>query len=449
MDPRRTIAAAATALATLGAAVAPAAAPAAAPWSAPATIPGSAAQQTHSLFTAAGHGVVLTAADTSSPAAGSLVAELTPAGAVASVQPLAYAGEALATYGANRIAVAGESVATSGPYAGTIDDSSSVVVRLGGPGALGAARAVAGTRGQHLYALASNRAGLMALATGRTGTRTVFVRRPGARTFTTKLRISVSNRARDVAVAVGARGDVLVVYEDAHELRVRHIGARGAIGPIHRIGPGIQSRLQPIVRADGRLAVAWESQRVNEGGANTPATVWFATAAPGHGFGTARRIATVGQTGAGRYVAAPGLRLLDGGGSDALLAYTGFDGAHYTVQVAPVRAGRVGAAQQLSQVGDDAVLADAAVARSGAAVVAWRSGVAGSDAVGQPAHTPVLAAVRAARAAAFGPAERVSPSDADVPLAPSAAIDPVGGGALVAFAFPPPSAVQVSARPAA
>jgi hypothetical protein len=434
------------AAAALAALAAPAAATAAAPWSAPSSIPGSAGQQTRSLFTAAGRGVVLTAADRSSPGARSLVATVTAAAAIASVQPLAYVGEALATYGADRIAVAGTSVATSGPYAGTIDDSSSVVVRLGRPGALGAGRAVAGTKRQHLYALACNRAGLMALATGRGRTRTVFMRRPGANTFTTKLRIPVSNTARDISVAVGARGDLLVVYEDAHVVRVRHIGARGAIGPVHRLGPGIQSRLQPLVGADGRLAVAWESQRVNEGDASTPATVWFATAAPGHGFGKARLIATVGQTGAGRYVAASGVRLLPAAGDDALLAYTGFDGGRYTVEAAPVRAGRVGAPQRLSQAGTDAVLGDAAGAPSGAAGVAWGdpAGLPG----GQPAHTPVLAAVRAAGGAAFGAAELVSPADADVPLAPSAAINPTGGAALVAYGLLAPAAVQVSMRPA-
>jgi hypothetical protein len=361
--------------------------------------------------------------------------------------------ESLATYGRDRIVVAGQSVARSGPNAGTIDDSSSVVVRFGTPGGLGAEHVVAGTRGQQLYALSANHGGLMALVTGTSGTRTVFVRRPGSSTFATKLRIRVSDRARGASVAVGARGDVLVVYEDAHTVRARHIAPHGAVGPVHRLGPGVQSNLQAVVNDDGRLAVAWESQRVNEGEASGPATVWFITAAPGHGFGAPRRIATVGRTGAeGRAVAAPGVRLVPDG-DDSLLVYTGFDGSNYTVAAAQVVAGRVGAAQRLSPEGQDAVLGDAAVDDDGAQVVAWRSGVAGGDPSslpgGQRAHTPVLANARAAGAAGFGAAEAISSADADVPAPPSAALDPVSGAAIVVFSRLMPSIVQVASRPGA
>ena len=440
-------------LASLAVPASPVAASAAAPWGEPTTIPGASGGPLQSLFTAAGHGVVVSSAGSRPAPTHSQVAAVTPAGTVARATPLDFAAEPLATYGRDRIVVAGRSVARSGPYAGTVDDSSSVIVRVGTPAALGAERVVAGTRGQQLYALSANRGGLVALMTGTSATRTMFVRRTGSTTFTAKLRMKVSNRARGATVAVGERGDILVVYEDAHTVRARHIGTHGTVGPVHRLGPGVQSNLQAVVNDDGRLEVAWESQRVSEGETNSPATVWFITAAPGHGFGAPRRIATVGRTGSeGRAVSPPGVRLVCAG-DDALLAYTDFDGSNYRVATAQVVAGRVGAAQRLSPGGQDAVLGDAGVGARGAQVVAWRSGVAGGDPStlpgGQPAHTPVLASVRAAGAAGFGAAEAISAADADVRAPPSAAIDPVSGAATVAFSRLTPSLVQVAARPAA
>ncbi|HEY1540427.1 MAG TPA: hypothetical protein VGF63_13570 [Solirubrobacteraceae bacterium] len=446
---KHTVALALAALA--GAAAIPSSAAASPPWSAPASIPAATGAPVQSVFTAAGHGVVLSpnGGGRSAPAQ---LAAVTPAGAVTSTTPLAFVGDDLATYAGDRIAVAGQTLATAGPDIGTIDDSSSIVTRLGTPAALGAQHTVPGTKGQQIYGLASNHAGLMALMTGAgTKTRTVFIRKPGSSTFSAKLRFSVSSRARGATVAVGDTGDVLVVYEDAHEIRARHIGPHGSVGAVHELGAGVQSDLQAIVDDDGRLEVAWKSQRVDEGEAATPALVWFATAAPGHGFGSAHKIATVGQVGAGRYVAAPAVRLL-AVGNDALLAYTGYDGANYRVEAQQIARGHLGGVQQLSPAGVDAVLGDAAVDAQGAQIVAWRSGVAGADPSGLPggqaSHTPVLANVRPAGAVAFGAAELVSPADTDVPLAPSAALDPVSGRAIVAYGLLTPQSAQLASRPA-
>ncbi|MDX6681493.1 MAG: hypothetical protein QOG94_1532 [Solirubrobacteraceae bacterium] len=440
----------ATTLAALVAAALPAGAAAAAPWTAPATIPGATGAPASSVFTHAGNGLVLSGHARGPGSGPSQLAAITPDGIVASTRSLSFVASSLTTYGNDRIVVAGRTVATSGPNAGTIDDTSLVVTRFGTPAALGATRTVPGTKGQQLYAVATNDDGLVALVTGTLRTRTLRIRRPGSSTFATKLRIAVSDRARGATVAVGAAGDVLVVYEDAHEVRARHVGRRGSVGSVHRLGAGVQSDLQALVAGDGRLEVAWKSQRVNEGDAGTPAIVSFATAAPGHGFGPARRIATVGQTGAGRYVAPPGVRLV-AAGDGALLAYTGFDGTNYTVEARQVGGGHLGAVERLSPAGVDAVLGDAAVDAKGAQVVAWRSAVAGADPVfvgGQPAHTPVLANVRAAGAGAFGGAEAVSGAEVDVPYPPSAAIDPVSGRAVVAYGTLS-GGVEVASRPAA
>jgi hypothetical protein len=434
--------------AALAALALPAGASAAPPWSTPATtIPNATGAPSQSVFTAAGQGIVLSPQVRGPGRGPTQLAGVTADGRVAYTQSLSFADSRMATYGSDRIVVAGRTLATSGPHAGTIDDSSTVVARFGTPTGLGPTRTVPGTKGRQFYALASNHDGLVALVIGAPRTRTVLIRRPGSSTFSAKLRIKVSTRARGATIAVGDSGDVLVVYEDAHEVLARHIGRRGTVGSAHRLGPGVQSNLQAVVNDDGRLAVAWKSQRVNEGEAASPAIVSFATAAPGHGFGAARRIATVGPTGAGQYVAAPGVRLL-AVGDDALLAYTGFDGANYTVEAVQVTGGRLGSAERLSPPGVDAALGDAAVDAKGAQLVAWRFGAPGDLPGDQPAQVPLLASVRGATGGAFGGAEAIAPAGTDLPYAPSTAIDPVGGGAIVAYGTLTPPVVQVAARPA-
>jgi hypothetical protein len=439
-------------VATLAAAGLPAAASASPPWSTPATIPGVSGAPDQALFTAAGHGVVLSP-NSGGAAAPSQLAMVTPEGAVTTTTPLSFVGAFVSTYASDRIVVAGQTLATSGSNAGTIDDTSLLVTRIGTPTALGAQRTVPGSKGQHLYALASNDDGLTALVTGAgTKSRTVYIRKPGSSTFSAKLRFTVSSRARGATVAVGEKGDIVVAYEDAHEIRARHIGPRGSVGAVHKLGAGVQSKLQAVVNDDGRLAVAWESQRVSEGETGSAALVWFATAAAGHGFGPARKVATVGATGAqGRAVSPPGLRLL-AIGDDALFAYTGFDGTNYTVEASQVTGGHVGAPEQLSPAGTEAVLGDAAVDAQGAQVVTWRAGIAGADQGGLPggqtSHAPVLANVRAAAGSAFGPAELISPADADVAFAPSAALDPVSGRAIVAYGLLAPQSALIASRPA-
>jgi hypothetical protein len=97
-------------LASLAVAASPTVASAAAPWSEPLTIPGATGGTIQSLFTAAGHGVVVSSSSGPSTLTPSLVAEVTPAGTVARTTPLAFAAQSLATYGRDRIVVAGREV---------------------------------------------------------------------------------------------------------------------------------------------------------------------------------------------------------------------------------------------------------------------------------------------------------------------------------------------------
>jgi hypothetical protein len=237
---------------------------------------------------------------------------------------------------------------------------------------------------------------------------------------------------------------LLVVWEDNHQIYARHLGPTGRAGSVHRIGDGVQSQLQAAIDDTGRLEVAWETQRVSEGDAATPAIVRFATAAPGHGFGPQRTIETVGATGTGRYVSAPGVRLVVDGPGRSLLAWTGFESGHFVVRAVDVIGGHRGAPQTLSPTSEDAVLGDAAARADGSAVVAWRSGVAGADPA--PGATPTVFAAHRDGETAFGAPERVSLSGEDVALAPSTTLDPVSRRSFVAY----PAlggGLEVSARP--
>jgi hypothetical protein len=307
-------------------------------------------------------------------------------------------------------------------------------------------RTLQGTQSQNVTALVGNARGDVALSTRGLRSRLVFLRRKGATTFSRVLTINVSSTARGVTVALSPDGQLLVVWEDRHEVFARHRGAGGTWGAVHTLGPGVQSDLQAAMDSTGRMLVAWKSQRVSEGEASDPAVVSFITAAPGHGFGARRTIETVGQTGAGRYVASPGVRLSVTTGDAALLAWTGFDGARFVVRAAPLSQGHVGAPQQLSPAGGDAVLGDIATANDGRALALWRSNVAGADPV-PDAQPHLLGNVRAAAAATFGAPEAIGGDTRTVLSQPTAAIDPQTQRPLALFTDFAATQALVSVRP--
>src|SRR3954447_10776296 len=390
------------------------------PWSPPTPLPG--VGNGPAVASARGHVAALTTANrTQPPGTASQLVRLNPAdGAVISSTGVDLGAASIATYATDAIAVAGSSIGPSR----TIDDQSRV--RAGTTSAAGgtpALRTLSRTQSQNVTALVGNTRGDVALSTRGLRSRLVFLRRKGTSTFSRVLTINVSSTARDVTVALSPDGQLLVVWEDRHEVLARRRGARGTWGAVHTLGPGIQSNLQAAMDQTGRMLVAWKSQRVNEGESSAAAVVSYITAASGHGFGTRRTIETVGTTGAGRFVGAPGVRLSVTTRDQALLAWTGFDGAHFVVRAAPLSQGRVGAQQQLSPTGADAVLGDVATASDGRALVLWRSNVAGADPVaGTQPH--LFGNVRAAAATTFGAPEAISGDARTVLSAPTAAIDP-------------------------
>jgi hypothetical protein len=431
-------------LALLAAAAAlPAAAHADPPWSPPVPVEGTGGYGTPVVFTAAGNGVTLTPADRSTGTSSRLT-PLGDDGTPGAPQGLDPASGLLATYAQNRIVVAGSSVTSPG----VIGQNSATLVAFGTPGGVATPRALPGTTHQRPAALAADARGDVALVTlGGTGSardRVVWVRRAGGSGFAQALRIHVGTRARDATVAVGPKGDLLVVWEDDHEIFARHRGAR-SWGSVHRLGPGVQSQLQAAIDDTGRLLVAWVSERVSEGDTTGPAIVSFATAAPGHGFGARRIVETVAIGGTGRYVSAPGVRVAVMDGGRAALAWTGANGDTFVTRYADVDHGHRQAPIVLSPPDAHAVLGDLAVTPGGSVLVAWRLGVAGADPA--PGATPrVMASTRAAGARAFGAPEGVSDPAVMVPYAPSVALDARTRRALAVFAPVFPGAAQVAAR---
>ncbi|HEX6696159.1 MAG TPA: hypothetical protein VF080_05170, partial [Solirubrobacteraceae bacterium] len=197
---------------------APTTASAAPPWSAPATIPDALGSSTPIVVTPAGNAEVLvpisrTALGSSAGPPSALV-PLAATGQPGTAQPVALAAGLLTTYATNRVAVAGSTLVD-----GTISDRSHSTVALGtAGGALGAARGLSGSTGQHVMGLAGNARDLAVVTGDASRVRSVYVRRAGATSFRVALRLSVTSRARGATVAVGSKGDVLVVWEDNHEI---------------------------------------------------------------------------------------------------------------------------------------------------------------------------------------------------------------------------------------
>ena len=402
-----------------------------APWSAPAAVPGATGQSAPLITTRAGRSAVLAGANSATTAGSELVSLGADGRPARTPVGLPIAAGQLLTYAADRVVVAGSTIDPRGG----ISARSHVQVAFGSAGGdLGPLRGLTGSTGEHVFALAANEAGDAALITGDTKRRRVWLRRHGgSASFRVGLTIPVTNRARGATVAVGATGDALVVWEDSHHVYARHIGPAGGLGRTTRVGDGVQSRLQAAVGPDRRLMVAWASQRVDEGEAATPAQDFFATAAPGHGFGAARAVDHSDATGTGLYVSDPAVRLVVADDGKTLLADTGYDAAanRFRVLVRRVSAGHLGAAQLVSDPARDSVLGDLAVGSDGAAVVVWRAGIRGAD----PSSAPqaVQAAVSPASGQAFGAPETITGADVTVPVAPTAALGSARTPALVAL----------------
>lgn len=445
---------AAAALASAAVAASPALASAAAPWTDPATIPGAAPTPAPLVITQAGHALAFPAADRSGAAPAGAVTEIVPVnpatGAAAGpATGLSIASALAQAYARDHVVVAGSTLDAQG----TISDKSHVQVATGtGGGNLGPLKGISGSTGEHAFALAANDDGVIAIVLGNTKERRLMIRRPDGRGWVQAFSTKVGSQGRGATVAVGAKGDVLMVWENEHHIYARHVGTSGGVGAVHHIGDGVQSHLQAAVESGGRLLAAWASQRVDEGEAATPAVVFFTTAAPGKGFNKAKQIESVGVNGTGRYVSDPAVRLVAGGAS--LLAWTGFDAStqHFVVRAMPLNSGHTTTPQTVSNPAVNAVLGDLSVDADGSAGLIWRTGVAGADPDNGPEQAQ--AALRASATQPFGAPETITapPTGGSLPYPPRITLAPSTGAALaevgVFGAAGQASPLTVSARPA-
>jgi hypothetical protein len=434
------------ALAAAAALLTPAAASADAPWSTPAGLPGATiAQAVPAAMTPSGHAGAVTANAAGAPAPSQLL-RLDATGAVLAGDPLGLADAHVAARGEDLV-VAGSSLGTTG----TIDDTSHIRVATA-PAAGGAITIapVSGSTGLHVDAVATSRRGDVAVLGANTRERVVYLQTAAQRRLHAVLTIKVDpSTARNATLALGPKGDVLVLWEDHHQVKARHRGTK-SWGSVATLGDGVQSDLSAVVDDNNRLLAAWKSQRVSEGESNTPAIVSFITAAPGHGWGTRRRIESVATpSGAGFYVASPGVALDAVDAHHTLLTWTGIDTTNYAVKAMTIADGHTSAPQVLSPAGVDAVLGDTTTVADGTALVLWRAGVRGADPVDAQTQPRLFASARPGGAATFGAPEAISDPADHVVQPPTALLASTTHTALALFAtITAPSGQKLASRPA-
>ena len=273
-------------------------------------------------------------------------------------------------------------------------------------------------------AVAANDAGVVVAAWGastaadcRRSSVSIALRRPGANRFGAPVTLRGSGLPQSPSVAIGAGGDILVAWarrlgegRTAIEARVRPAGQGWS--PVAALGTGtVAGPLTTAVAQNGRAYVAWGTSSISE---STGLSADFRVAvrpAGARAFRAAQTLERVRTPVAYMPRLGPVLALA---GTNALVAWTGHDGA-WRVRVASTDAsGRFGGGQSVSPAGSGAVLGDLAALPDGTAAVAW-SGLDGEHLV-----KDVVAAVRPA-GGTFGQPEQVS----DGALRqPSIALDP-------------------------
>jgi hypothetical protein len=203
-------------------------------------------------------------------------------------------------------------------------------------------------------------------------------------------------RIRSVAVAVGARGDVLVAWDAAGVIRARYRApSNTGFQPIESLSsdPTDFAQIHAAIADGGRCYLAWSAKFRSEGGSVGPVFDEVAVRPSGHRFRPAQRLERDDESANQAPIA------IVTEGRDATVAWTGFDGANARVRVASTDpAAHFGAPQDVSPAGRDGVVSDLAAA-GGTRLVVWDNG--GFDA------NQVFAAL-APPGAPFGAAEAVS-----------------------------------------
>jgi len=247
-----------------------------------------------------------------------------------------------------------------------------------------------------------------------------------------KPRQVATGRIRDVAAAIGARGDVLVSWDARGVLRTR-FKPRSRAGFLAtdtiRSEPAFFAEMHPVVAPSGRAVLAWSAQFASEGGDRGPVFYQAATRHAGdRRFARARLLETIPASSAGG----------DAHSIDAVVDSTGAVAIAWS-GAAGVRASRGGGPPQtLSAPGATAVLSDVAAGPDGRLIAVWDGGV------DDPASV-VRAAIADGPGTQFGAPEDVSPAGRDSRFGHAAFLGerpaivlsgrPAGGGESVAQAY--------------
>lgn len=388
---------------------------AAPPWSSPQAIPGSVLEAPRLEFGPRGEGLAWWPRH---------AAAIAPDGSLAPRRKIASGFAAdllLAIDGAGRMVGVG-----SAAGAGRSDVASatgSADGRLGRPRRF-MPRAVAGR------AAASNARGDAAViaqvsrkAPDRRSRRAVYLSvRPAGGRFSRPQRLAAPRKPAALAVAIGERGEVLAAWTQSGRVYARLRSASGRLGRPHRIAydPAVRA-LRAGLTESGHGAVAWTSHL--PGGESSPpgeADVRLVVRPAGRAFGRQRRLDHIGSAGSANVDVVASAR------DRITIAWNGDDAGRRDVRVAEVEDGAPGPVHTVSPPGAALVSLDAA---AHGAVVAF--GVRSGGEPGFERHT-LMAAVRPAGAAAFGPAEQISGSvrffGGDV------AVDPASGRVIAAWA---------------
>ncbi|HEX8159125.1 MAG TPA: hypothetical protein VF526_17200 [Solirubrobacteraceae bacterium] len=210
-----------------------------------------------------------------------------------------------------------------------------------------------------------------------------------------------------VAVALGARGEVVVGWEEAGSIFVRTRPAGGQLGPAVRVGRAVETRsLQVAVSPRGAVWVAWFDNPVDHGTGTGSMSIFLAVRAAGaRRFGTTRRLDHVSHV---WYGLGAGVNLALGRRGAGLLSWSMPDARSVSrVRLATADARGKNISVRALSASDQQATAGALLTsrQSGRALVVWseRYGV-------EQEHVRLLARL-VSRAGTLGPVESVSTSE--------------------------------------
>jgi len=259
----------------------------------------------------------------------------------------------------------------------------------------------------------------------------VVLDRPG-RGFGDPITLDRKGHSFGGSLAIDAHGRVLAAWDRAGVVYARFVSIKGKLSPIQRLGTDTGGGFNVVLSNDGRAAVGWTTQTFSTATAPAVFAAKLAVAGASGHFGATRTLETGQLTGTQSSIPYQGVVIKLPAGEPGLAAWTGYDGAHFTVRAAPIDGTTVGAPQTVSTPGTDTILADAAEGSRGQAVILLLPGQAGADPTGTIAPAGMVAVTHPAGTQTFGLPEEVVPGPAYVASA-AVSIDAATGSVFATW----------------